>query len=154
MEKDAKILGVDAELLAEGGLGTIIEEDGTEDLAVPEGQGIECAADFLEVLLGGEHALEVDGSEDGVWYVVFGEGMAEAGTVEFEEDMIADGIDESAEALGLANAGFGTKRGKDTSEGFLAKVFDHIARKAAGTKLDGEQPFEVAKEMLLRRGVA
>ena len=68
--------------------------------------------------------------------------------------MVADRVDEGAEALRLAQAAILAQDGEDACEGLLAHVLNGLRGAQAGAELDLEQCRKVADKMLLRRAVA
>jgi hypothetical protein len=62
--------------------------------------------------------------------------------------VVADGVDQSAEAVRLSQGSFGADKGHDTDEGFLTDVFDGFFWIQSRAQLKPDEFAEVGYEML------
>jgi len=59
-----------------------------------------------------------------------------AGAEEFRENVFADGVDKSTQALGMLDAALIAEDIKDTQKGFLAGIFDQLRRTETAAEFD------------------
>jgi len=127
----------------------ILEEQPAEDLAVLLGKLGKHGADPRVVFLFHQGIVQqhVFGSVVMEWGVEPG-----VRTIDLEQDVGADGIDEGAEGLGAIDTAL-PDRPQDANEGFLGDVLDRLGRTEAGAELDGEECAKIPGEILLSIGV-
>lgn len=66
-----------------------------------------------------------------------------------EENIVADGIDEGSETLGLAQCAGLTQPGKNTGKSLLTHILDSLGRLQPRAEFQMEQLSEIADEVLL-----
>jgi hypothetical protein len=147
VHQDAEVLAIDAEVAADGIFITGVEEQPAENLAVLLGHFGEDLADGGAVLLVDELGFGVDG----VGGAVVGR-FAEAGdgAIEFEQHVVADGVDERAEGLRISDCTLLTEGLNDTQESLLLYVLYEVGGAKARAELDGKQLTEIRREIPLR----
>ena len=105
MEQHAEVVAVYAELAADFVAVALVEEDGVEQGAVAGGQVEQDLADFVFDLAGGDDVKGAGAAGYGLGMAFDVERIAAAGgAVVFEQNVIADGVDEGAQALRIAQA--------------------------------------------------
>lgn len=72
----------------------------------------------------------------------------------FEDNIVADGVDEGADAFGVVKPAVAAEVSKDAKKGFLDDVVAEFGGAYAGAELDVEQFTEVAREMPLHSWIA
>src|SRR5215467_1053180 len=70
------------------------------------------------------------------------------------QDILTNGVNEGAKALGLPNAALTAEDGKDADEGFLADVVDPLRGKQPGAQHDPQELAKISYKVLLRSGVS
>lgn len=150
MQEDTEVVAVDPKLTADGIFVALFKKNFTEEATVALGHVVEDFADFLFGLFSGEGAEEIDASGGKVLLLVVVEGgVALRSAVGLEQDVVANGIDERAEALGLVDF-LTTDGAEDAGEGFLADILDGLRRVQTGAEFELNQFAEVGDKMLLR----
>ncbi len=154
-EQDAQVVGVDTKFTANFVTVALIEKDGLQESAIAGGHIGENFADFVLQLTSRDDVMGA-GTGRGQLRLVLGvEGLAAVRrAVVLEENVVADGIDESAEAFGLAQSAFLAEGGEDAGKGLLAHVFDGLPGLKPRAKLEVEQLSEVPDEVLLSAKVS
>jgi hypothetical protein len=154
MEENSKVLAVNSKFLADFFPVAFIEEDSFEQRSVSYRHAEQYLANLDLNLAGCGYGMRVCSGRyrlDGP--VLIERFAAGRSAVMFEQNVIADGIYEGAQALRLAKStGFPEAR-KYPSEGFLTHVLDRLRGLEPRAKLQMEQFGEVANEMLLSAGV-
>src|SRR5947209_3040870 len=154
MEEHAEIVAVDVHLGADVVLRPFVDEDGAQDSRVFLGQMIEHVADDLRGLGRDERAFEVKITLDALGVVVAERLDAQAVAPLLVQDVVADGVDERAEALRAFDP-LGRAEGPENAEKrLLDDLVDDGAAFAARAKLDREKAAEVGGEMLLHCRIA
>src|SRR5439155_19062790 len=85
--------------------------------------------------------------------LIFDRTVAGRGSVVLKQDVVAHGVDERAEAVGLAEFAV-AQRDKNAGESFLANVFDGLRGIYARTQFQLDQFAEIGDKMLLRAEVS
>ncbi len=150
MEENAEVAAIDAEFPADLIAVTFFEEDGLEQGAVARSNVEEDGADLVLDLMGDGEVEGAGGAgrQLGLSVGVEGDGSA-GGAIVLLKDVGADGIDECAEAFGLAETSFLAEDGEDADECLLTDVFDGVLGLEAGAQFESEQVGEVGHKMLL-----
>jgi hypothetical protein len=73
--------------------------------------------------------------------------------VVLQQNVIADGIYEGAQAFRVSQSAVSLHRGENAREGLLRDVFHQVMRQGSRVKLDSQQLSEIGDEMPLGNGV-
>jgi hypothetical protein len=153
MDEDPQIVPADAELPANFVFGLVVQK-GSEDGLVALRELCQKLADQGTGLLGDGHFFDVDHFVLNLKMTGFEGDILGTGAVVLQENVVANGIDEGAEALGVADRSVGANGTNHARERFLAKVVDGIGRKPPGAELQLEKLRKVVNKMTLRRRVS
>src|SRR5262245_55203175 len=149
MEQHAQIVTGDVEFGAELLPAGLVEEDGAQYLPVRLRQLVEHAADLQREVLRDQvvEDARAGGARVGVLrHLLEPRALAHL----LEEHVVADGVDEGAQALGLADAFLRADDAQNAQERLLTDVVDFSLMGAqAATQLDADELAEVARKVLL-----
>jgi hypothetical protein len=149
VEEDAEIVTVHAELAADLVLILLLEKDRLEELAVTRCELFERSPDLARTFCRDEVAFEID---EPVWWILLMllGGLGAGGIPKvLEHHVVADTVDEGAEALRMMKTILGAESTKETGEGLLLNIFDDFRRTEACAEFDGHQLGEIGDKMML-----
>jgi predicted DNA-binding protein (UPF0251 family) len=154
VQEDAQVIAVDAKVAANGILVALFEENFAEKPAVALGHLLEDLPNLLCHLLVGDSAQHVDVGGGKVPFFVVVEGIVPGVCpVVLEQNVVAHGVHESTEAVGLADLSV-TQGDEYAGECFLAYVLNRLRGIQARAELELNQLAEVGDEVFLRSEVS
>lgn len=153
MQEDAEVARLDAERAADRVFILFFEKDHTEDGAVAFGQFFEDPLHQLLAFPVDDRGFDVDARVGRIGSVFGNLRMARLAAQMFEHDVLADGVDEGGEALGMVETATGADDADHAQQGFLAYVLDQLRRADFGAQLQPDDVGEVPREVGFRGGV-
>ena len=135
VDQDPQIVTRDAETTADVVFRLLFEKDGSENSPVSFGKLFENLSHGSSSFLANSLFLGVDHLVRHFKMLGFERNVLVAGAIVLEKDVVADGIDISAEAAGFAYATVGAKGAKHAGKRFLAQIIHRIGSQKASAKL-------------------
>src|SRR5688572_6060236 len=150
MQQHSQVIPVDAEAPADLVLLAFLEKQPVQELALLLRQSSHDGPDMGTVLVQAGGGLGVDARvrQCGPGLLLERRGLR-VGAIHLEQDVVADAVDERAEAAGGLNAPGLPKRFHDPEKRLLPRILNVRRRPQARSQLDREQIPEVAREMAL-----
>ena len=149
MKEDAEVFAIDAEKIANFVFVLFFQEDSAQELAIPRGELLQYAANFVLFLLRDDRVFDVENLIR-FFEMVGLKGLgARAGAIELEQDIVTDRVDEGTEAFGLADGVLAAECGDHPGESFLAQFLDGVRRQKAGAELDFQKLLKIGDKVLL-----